>query len=164
MYIHYLVLLLTTPFPLPLNYCIILLLLRYNLKRRLDKKPPITEQEFEAMIEQGDDVSKVQFDGCAAAVTHIHMQYTYMTSCCTMLHYTVGAVIQVLLAPSINMKLLVLLQVSSISGSDTDSSEDEDSDDEGSAAAGRRAARSQANASIQGAQAVFRNAGKHQCR
>jgi hypothetical protein len=30
---------------------------RYNLKRRLDKKQPLSEQEFEALIEQGDDVS-----------------------------------------------------------------------------------------------------------
>lgn len=30
---------------------------RYNVKRRLDKKPPVTEAAFEAMIEQQDDVS-----------------------------------------------------------------------------------------------------------
>eukprot|EP00878_Enallax_costatus_P025848 GHUV01027685.1.p1 GENE.GHUV01027685.1~~GHUV01027685.1.p1 ORF type:complete len:168 (+),score=45.90 GHUV01027685.1:260-763(+) len=29
---------------------------RYNLKRRIDKKLPVTEEEFDRMIEAGDDV------------------------------------------------------------------------------------------------------------
>lgn len=30
---------------------------RYNVKRRVEKKPPVTESAFEAMLEQQDDVS-----------------------------------------------------------------------------------------------------------
>ncbi|WIA19082.1 hypothetical protein OEZ85_003734 [Tetradesmus obliquus] len=75
---------------------------RYNLKRRLEKKQPLSEQEFEALIEQGDDVS-------------------------------------------------------SISGSDTDSSDDS-SDDEAGGSSSRRGRRRDGPAAIQGAQAVFKSA------
>uniref|UniRef100_A0A383V3M5 VLRF1 domain-containing protein n=1 Tax=Tetradesmus obliquus TaxID=3088 RepID=A0A383V3M5_TETOB len=75
---------------------------RYNLKRRLEKKQPLSEQEFEALIEQGDDVS-------------------------------------------------------SISGSDTDSSDDS-SDDEAGGSSSRRGRRRDGPAALQGAQAVFKSA------
>ena len=40
------------------TWCLLVVLVaRYNVKRRLEKKPPVTEAAFNAMIEQQDDVS-----------------------------------------------------------------------------------------------------------
>jgi hypothetical protein len=55
------------------------------------------------------------------------------------------------------MVLLLLLQVSSISGSDTDSSDDDSEDDAGGSRGGRKR---DGAAAIQGAQAVFKGAGE----
>jgi hypothetical protein len=41
----------------PSTHSICIAACRYNVKRRLEKKPPVTEAAFEAMIEQQDDVS-----------------------------------------------------------------------------------------------------------